>query len=304
MIRQKTILNAVSDSGIGLHKGQRVDITLKSAEENTGIIFRRVDLDPVVEFSMDPTSVGDTQMCTCLINAQGERLSTTEHLVAAVAGLGIDNLIVEVNAGEIPIMDGSSLPFVMMIKEAGICYQASPKQFIQVKKTIRVEDGDKWAELRPSKEGFKVDFTIDFEHPAIASTQQNYVVDITPNTFMKEIQSARTFGFMKDIEYLHANNLALGASMDNAVALDDFKVVNPHGLRVADEFVKHKILDAVGDLFMSGKSILGDFVAYKSGHGLNNKLLCELLSQADAWEIVTLDAPEEEIDGFTIPSLA
>ncbi len=303
MIRQRTISQPVTATGIGLHKGEKVTLALRPAPENTGIIFRRVDLEPVVEFKARPDLVGDTQMCTCLINEDNVRLSTTEHLVAAIAGLGIDNIVIDVDAAEIPIMDGSSSAFIYLLQKAGIEEQNVAKKFIRVKSPVRVEDGDKWAELVPH-DGFKIDFTIDFSHPAIAATKQRIEMDITPASFTKEISRARTFGFMRDIEVLHANNLALGASMENAVALDEFKVLNPEGLRYDDEFVKHKILDAVGDLYMAGHTILGCLNAYKSGHDLNNKVLVALLENQDAWEYVTFDDKEAEKAGITAPEFA
>ncbi|WP_199610719.1 UDP-3-O-acyl-N-acetylglucosamine deacetylase [Flocculibacter collagenilyticus] len=295
MIKQRTVETSVTATGVGLHKGEKVTLTLRPAPENTGIVFRRIDLDPVVEFKITPELVGDTTMCTCLVNEQGVRLSTTEHLLAAVSALAIDNLVIDVDSAEIPIMDGSSLPFIYLLQQAGIEAQNSAKRFIRVKRTIRVEEGDKWAEIKPANE-FKINFAIDFDHPVISQSQQVMTLSVTPQNFINEISRARTFGFMHDIEYLHANNLALGGSMDNAVVLDEYKVLNTDGLRYDDEFVKHKILDAVGDLYMAGHPLLGEVSAYKSGHALNNLLLCELMSQQDAWEFVTFenaaDAPK------------
>lgn len=293
MIKQRTIKSPVTTTGIGLHKGEKVTLTLRPAAENTGIVFRRTDLEPVAEFPATAEIVGDTQMCTCLINEQGQRLSTTEHLMAAVASLAIDNLIVEVDSAEIPIMDGSSLPFIYLMQQAEIEEQSVLRRYIKVTKPVRVEIGDKWAELRPY-DGFKVDFKIEFDHPIINQSNQHFSLDISADSFMKQISRARTFGFMRDIEYLRANNLALGGSMDNAIVLDEFRVLNPDGLRYDDEFVKHKILDAVGDLYMTGTPLLAEFVAYKSGHDLNNKVLVELMKQQDCWEYVTFgeDAPD------------
>lgn len=288
MIKQRTIANQVKATGVGLHKGEKVSITLRPASANTGIVFRRVDLDPVVNFETTPESVGDTQLCTCLINKDGVRLSTTEHLIAAVAALGIDNLIVELDSAEVPIMDGSALPFIYLIQKGGLQEQNAAKRFIQIKETIRVEEGDKWAEITPY-DGFHIDFEIAFDHPAINDSQQRIALDITAQSFTQEISRARTFGFMKDIEYMHANNLALGGSMDSAVVLDDFKVLNPDGLRYADEFVKHKILDCVGDMFMAGHNILGKITAYKSGHDLNNKLLRKIMATQSAWQWATFE---------------
>jgi UDP-3-O-[3-hydroxymyristoyl] N-acetylglucosamine deacetylase len=288
MIKQRTISEKVSAVGVGLHKGEKVTITLRPASANTGVVFRRVDLDPVVDFEITPEAVGDTQLCTCLINKDGVRLSTTEHLVAAIAALGLDNLIVELDSPEVPIMDGSSLPFIYLIQKAGIEEQNTAKRFIRITEKVRVEDGDKWAEIEPY-DGFHIDFEIAFKHPAISDSRQRIGLDITAQNFIEQISRARTFGFMRDIEYMHANNLALGGSMDNAVVLDDFRVLNPDGLRSPDEFVKHKILDCVGDLFMTGHNLLGKVTAFKSGHDLNNKLLRKVMANECAWEWATFD---------------
>lgn len=288
MIKQRTITEKVSAVGVGLHKGEKVSITLRPASANTGIVFRRVDLNPVVDFKTTPEAVGDTQLCTCLINEDGVRLSTTEHLIAAIAALGLDNLIVELDSPEVPIMDGSSLPFIYLIQKAGIEEQNAAKRFVRITEKVRVEDGDKWAEIEPY-DGFHIDFEIAFNHPAINESRQRIGLDITAKNFIEQISRARTFGFMRDIEYMHANNLALGGSMDNAVVLDDFKVLNPDGLRYPDEFVKHKILDCVGDLFMAGHNLLGKVTAYKSGHDLNNKLLRKLMATETAWEWATFE---------------
>lgn len=288
MIKQRTLQQAISTTGVGLHKGNKVNLTLRPAPANTGLIFRRVDLDPVVDIPARADWVRDTQLCTCLINEENVRVSTVEHLLAALAGVGIDNAIIEVDSHEIPIMDGSSHPFVYLLQSAGIEEQSAAKKFIRIKEPVRVEDGDKWAELLPH-DGFRIDFAIDFEHPAIADTGQKVSIDFSANAFIKEISRARTFGFMKDIEYLRENNLALGGSFDNAVVLDEFRILNSDGLRYDDEFVKHKMLDAIGDLYMGGHSILGHLRAYKSGHALNNQLLQALLAQQSAWEFVTFD---------------
>jgi UDP-3-O-[3-hydroxymyristoyl] N-acetylglucosamine deacetylase len=296
MIRQRTISQEVTAVGVGLHKGEKVTITLRPASANTGIVFRRVDLDPVVDFDLTPEAVGDTQLCTCLINKDGVRLSTTEHLVAAIAALGIDNLVVELDSPEVPIMDGSSLPFIYLLQQGGMKELNVAKRFIRIKEKVRVEDGDKWAEIEPY-DGLHIDFEIAFNHPAINESRQRIGLDITAKNFIEQVSRARTFGFMRDIEYMHANNLALGGSMDNAVVLDEFKVLNPDGLRYDDEFVKHKILDCVGDLFMTGHSLLGKVTAFKSGHDLNNKLLRKIMATESAWEWasfeqeVTLAAP-------------
>ncbi|MDN3653570.1 UDP-3-O-acyl-N-acetylglucosamine deacetylase [Thalassotalea ponticola] len=288
MIKQRTLKQAIDAVGVGLHKGEKVQLTLRPAPVNTGIIFRRVDLSPAVDIPATPQAVGETTLCTCLVNEQGVQVSTVEHLLAALAGLGIDNLIVEIDSPEIPIMDGSSLPFVYLIQSVGIEEQNAAKKFLRITKPIRVEEGDKWAELRPY-EGFRVNFAIDFEHPVIANTAQQMRLDLSSTAFVKEISRARTFGFMKDIEYLRSHNLALGGSLENAIVLDEFKMLNSDDLRYDDEFVKHKILDAIGDLYMASTSILGELNAYKSGHGLNNLLLREVFKQQDCWEWVTFE---------------
>ena len=288
MIKQRTLQQAISATGIGLHKGNKVNLTLRPAPANTGLIFRRTDLEPAVDIPARADWVRDTQLCTCLINEENIRISTVEHLLAALAGVGIDNAIIEVDSHEIPIMDGSSHPFVYLLQSAGIEEQSAAKKFIRIKEPVRVEDGDKWAELLPH-DGFRIDFAIDFDHPAIAETGQTVSMDFSANAFIKDISRARTFGFMKDIEYLRKNNLALGGSFDNAVVLDDFRVLNNDGLSYDDEFVKHKMLDAVGDLYMGGHSILGHLRAYKSGHALNNQLLQAVLETESAWEFVTFE---------------
>lgn len=303
MIRQRTIKSSVTTTGIGLHKGEKVTLTLRPAADNTGIVFLRTDFSPVAEFLTSPELVGDTQMCTCLINDQNQRLSTTEHLMAAIASLSIDNLIVEVDSAEIPIMDGSSLPFIFLLQEAEVVEQKSLRRYIKITKPVRVEIDDKWAELRPY-DGFKIDFQIEFDHPIISKSSQRISVDITAESFLKEVSRARTFGFMRDIEYLRNNNLALGGNMDNAIVLDEYRVLNPDGLRYDDEFVKHKILDAVGDLYMTGKPLLAEFVAFKSGHDLNNKVLVELMKNQDCWEYVTFENETPELVSQSLPQLA
>ncbi|BDM66036.1 UDP-3-O-acyl-N-acetylglucosamine deacetylase [Shewanella sp. NFH-SH190041] len=244
--------------------------------------------------------VRETTMCTALVNDDGVRISTIEHLFSALAGLGIDNAIIEVDAPEIPIMDGSASPFVFLLQSAGIEDQRAAKKYLRIKQTVRVEDGDKWAELRPF-DGFRVNFAIDFDHPEIARSQQHVIMDFSTAAFVRDISRARTFGFMRDIEYLRANNLALGGSMENAVVLDEFKVLNPDGLRFDDEFVKHKILDAFGDLYVSGHAIVGEFCAYKTGHALNNRLVRAVLAQADAWELVSFEHETEVPVSFAVP---
>ncbi len=286
MIKQRTIKQAVQATGIGLHKGDKVTMTLRPAPANTGIVYRRMDLEPYADIPAVADAVGDTVLCTCLSNADGVSISTVEHLSSALAGLGIDNIIVEVDANELPIMDGSASPFIFLLQTAGIEELPVAKRFIRIKRKIRVEEGDKWAEFHPY-DGFKVDFRIDFDHPVISQTRQHMVMDFSSDSYVDEISRARTFGFMKDLEYMHANNLALGGSMENAVALDEYRVLNQEGLRYEDEFLKHKILDAVGDLYLGAHAIIGELRAYKSGHGLNNKLLRAMLADKQAWEYVT-----------------
>lgn len=304
MIKQRTLKEAIATTGVGLHKGNKVNLVLRPAAPDTGLVFRRTDLDPVVEIKASPELVRDTRMCTCLINDDNVRVSTVEHLLAAIAALGIDNLYIEVDSHEIPIMDGSSHPFIYLLQTAGIQEQPKAKRFVRVKQAIRVEEGDKWAELLPH-DGFRIDFEIEFNHPAIADTNQVISMDFNSQNFIREISRARTFGFMKDIEVLRTNNLALGGSMDNAVVLDEFRVLNADGLRYDDEFVKHKVLDAVGDLYMGGHSILGHLRAYKSGHALNNKLLVALMEQQEAWEFVTFEEAEAKAPiTYLAPALA
>jgi len=288
MIKQRTLKENVTAVGVGLHKGEKVQLTLRPAPANTGIIFRRVDLDPIVEIPATPEAVGETTLCTCLVNEQGVKISTVEHLLSAAAGLGIDNLIVDIDSPEIPIMDGSALPFVYLIQSVGIKTLNVAKRFIRIKKTVRVEEGDKWAELQPHH-GFKINFAIEFEHPVISKTCQTMSMDLSSCSFIKEISRARTFGFMSDIELLRSHNLALGGSLENAIVLDEYRMLNKVELRYDDEFVKHKILDAIGDLFMCGHSILGELNAFKSGHGLNNILLREVFKQQENWEWVTYE---------------
>ncbi|WP_428239725.1 UDP-3-O-acyl-N-acetylglucosamine deacetylase [Gynuella sp.] len=287
MIKQRTLKNIIRATGVGLHSGEKVYLTLKPAPVDTGIVFCRTDLEPVVEIPAKAMNVGDTTMSTTLV-AGGASVDTVEHLLSAMAGLGIDNAYIEVNAAEVPSMDGSAGPFVFLIQSAGIEEQDRAKKFIRIKKTVEVKDGDKYARFEPHN-GFKVSFTIDFDHPAFKDRSQKHSLDFSTTSFIKEISRARTFGFMRDFEYLRANNLALGASFSNAIALDDFKILNEDGLRYENEFVKHKILDAVGDLYLLGHSLLGHFVGFKSGHGLNNLLLRELLKHEDAWEYVSFE---------------
>ena len=287
MIKQRTLKNSIRATGVGLHTGNKIYLTLHPAEPNTGIRFRRVDLDKPVTIQASPSNVGETVLSTTLV-AGNVKISTIEHLLSALAGLGIDNALIDVSAPEVPIMDGSAGPFVFLLQSAGVQEQDSPKQYIRIKRSIRVQEGDKWAAFDPF-EGFKVTFTIDFEHPAFQDHLKTATMDFSSTTFVKEVSRARTFGFMKDIEMLRRNNLALGGSLDNAIVVDDSKVLNEDGLRYADEFVKHKILDAIGDLYLLGHSLIGEFTGYKSGHGLNNLLLRTLLEDQDAWEMVTFE---------------
>jgi len=287
VIKQRTLKNVIRATGVGLHTGEKVYLTLRPAAPDSGIIFRRVDLDEPVEIPAIPENVGDTTLSTTLIK-DGVRISTVEHLLSAMAGLGIDNAYVDLNAAEVPIMDGSAGPFVFLIQSAGIEEQSAPKRFIRIKKPVRVEDGDKWVNFEPF-DGFKVAFTIDFDHPAFKEGSQIAEVDFSTTSFVREVSRARTFGFMNQIEQLRANNLALGGSLDNAVVVDDYRVLNEDGLRYVDEFVKHKILDSIGDLYLLGHSLIGSFCGHKSGHALNNQLLRALLAQEDAWEEVTFE---------------
>lgn len=287
MIKQRTLKNVIRAMGVGLHTGKKVYLTLRSAPIDSGIRFRRIDLDEPVEILACPEKVGDTNLSTTLVE-KGVRISTVEHLLSAIAGLGIDNAYIDLTADEVPIMDGSAGPFVFLIQSAGIVEQNAPKKFIRIKKKIRVEDGDKWVEFRPFN-GFKVSFQIDFNHPLFTKQKQTCDINFSTTSFVKEVSRARTFGFQKDIEYLRSNNLALGGSQDNAIVLDDYRVLNEDGLRYDNEFVKHKILDSIGDLYLLGHSLIGAFSGYKSGHALNNKLLLKLLEDKDAWEEVIFE---------------
>ena len=301
MIKQRTLKRIVQATGVGLHTGKKVTLTMRPAPANTGVIYRRTDLNPPVDFPADAKSVRDTMLCTCLVNEDDVRISTVEHLNAALAGLGIDNIVIEVDAPEIPIMDGSAAPFVFLLLDAGIEELRTAKKFIRIKETVRVEDGDKWAEMRPYN-GFKLDFTIDFNHPAIDASTQRYKLDFSAVSFMSQISRARTFGFMRDIEYLQSKGLCLGGSFDCAIVVDDYRVLNDDGLRFEDEFVRHKMLDAIGDLFMCGYNIIGEFTAFKSGHALNNKLLQAVLAKESAWEFVTFEDEAKMPVAFKAPS--
>ena len=287
MIKQRTLKNTIRATGIGLHSGEKVYLTLRPAPVDTGIIFIRTDLEPAVEIVAKATNVGDTTLSTSLSNGD-VKVSTVEHLLSAMAGLGIDNVYVELSAAEVPIMDGSAGPFVFLLQSAGIQEQEKAKQFIRINKPVVVEDGDKSASFQPY-DGFKVSFTIDFDHPLFSEDNQVASLDFSTTSFVKEVSRARTFGFMRDIEYLRSQNLALGGSVNNAIVVDDYRVLNEDGLRYDDEFVKHKILDAVGDLYLLGHSLIGEYVGVKSGHGLNNQLLRALLEQPECWEFVSFE---------------
>jgi len=289
MLRQRTLKNEIRATGVGLHTGRKVFMTLRPAADNTGIVFRRIDLDPPVDLCADANLVGETTLGTSLVEGE-TTVATVEHLMSAFAGLGIDNAYVDLSAPEVPIMDGSAAPFIFLLQSAGIEEQTVAKKFIRIRKKVRVEDGDKWAEFTPY-DGFKVNFRIDFEHPVFKKHLQSSSVDFSTTSYLREVSRARTFGFARDIEAMHTNRLALGGTMDNAVLVDDFRVLNEDGLRYEDEFVRHKILDAIGDLYLAGCSIVGEYTGYKSGHALNNLLLRELLANTKAWEEVEFDDP-------------
>lgn len=287
MIRQRTLKNSIKATGVGLHTGDKVFLMLRPAATDTGIVFRRTDLEPPVDIVACAENVGDTSLSTSL-NKGNVRVSTVEHLLSAFAGLGIDNAYVDVSAAEVPIMDGSAAPFVFLIQSAGIVEQNALKRFIRIKEPIEVTDGDKRASFEPF-DGFKVSFGIDFDHPAFVERPKFSSIDFSSTSFVREVSRARTFGFLREIEMLRENNLALGGSLDNAIVVDDYRVINEDGLRYDDEFVKHKILDAIGDLYLLGHSLIGSFVGYKSGHALNNQLLRTLLANENAWEEVTFE---------------
>jgi len=302
MIRQRTLRNSIRTTGVGLHTGKKVYLTLRPAPIDTGIVFRRVDLDPVVEIPAKAKNVGDTTLSTTLVKGD-VRISTVEHLLSAMAGLGIDNAYVEMNASEVPIMDGSAGPFVFLLQSAGIEEQAAAKKFIRIKREVRIEDGDKFASFLP-RNGFKVSFSIDFDHPVFRGRPASAEVDFCSTSFVREVSRARTFGFMHDMENLRSQGLAQGGSVDNAIVVDDFRIVNEDGLRYEDEFVRHKVLDAIGDLYLLGNSLIGEFKAHKSGHALNNMLLRELIAQPDAWEVVTFEDSEKAPISFSSPLMA
>jgi len=287
MIKQRTLKNAIRATGVGLHTGEKIYLTLLPAPIDRGIVFRRVDLDPVVDIEAKAANVGDTTLSTTL-EKDGVKVSTVEHLLSAMAGLGIDNAIVEVSAAEVPIMDGSAGPFVFLLQSAGVAEQEAAKKFIRIKRKVEVTEGDKLASFLPF-DGFKVSFSIDFDHPVFKGHTLDASVDFSSTSFVKEVSRARTFGFMHEIEYLRSKGLVKGGSVDNAIVVDEFRIINEDGLRYEDEFVKHKVLDAIGDLYLLGYSLIGEFKAHKSGHALNNKSLIELIKQEDAWETVTFE---------------
>ncbi len=302
MLRQRTLKTAIRATGVGLHTGDKVYMTLRPAAENSGITFRRVDLDEPVDIPADPTLVGETMLGTTLIK-DGVKVATVEHLMSALAGLGIDNINIDLSAPEVPIMDGSAGPFVFLLQSAGIEEQNAPKKFLRIKETVRVEDGDKWAEFRPFN-GFKVNFEVSFNHPVFNKLDQKASIDFSSTSFLKEVSRARTFCFLRDVEALRERNLTLGGSMDNALVLDDYRILNEDGLRYSNEFVIHKILDAIGDVYLLGRSLIGEFRAYKSGHDLNNRLLRTLLDSASCYEEVTFSDPKKAPISYATPSYA
>ena len=298
MLKQRTLSSKIRASGVGLHTGKKISLTLKPAPSNSGIVFKRTDIESApIKASLE--NVFDTRLSTSLSNNE-IKISTVEHLLSALAGIGIDNAIVELDGPEVPIMDGSARPFVFMIQSAGIQEQSEAKKFIKIKKTIEVKEDEKWAKIEPFN-GFKVGFTIDFDHPAFSETSQSSEIDFSSVSYLSQVSRARTFGFAKDIELLRKNNLALGGSVNNAIVIDDYKVVNEEGVRFQDEFVKHKILDAIGDLYLLGHGLIGSFSAYKSGHHLNNLLLRELINNVHAWEEVTIQEDSESPIFYSTP---
>ena len=302
MLRQRTIKTAIRATGVGLHSGEKVYMTLRPAAENSGITFRRVDLDEPKDIPADANLVGETMLGTTLIK-DGVKVATVEHLMSALAGLGVDNLYVDLSAPEVPIMDGSAGPFVFLLQSAGIEEQNAAKRFIRIRKKIRVTDGDKWAQLTPFN-GFKVSFEISFNHPVFNKLTKDASIDFSSTSFLKEVSRARTFCFLRDVETLRAQNLTLGGSMDNAIVLDDYRILNEDGLRYANEFVIHKILDAIGDVYLLGHSLIGEYSAYKSGHDLNNTLLRTLLADASAWEEVTFKNSDKAPISYATPAYA
>ncbi len=287
MMRQRTLKSIVKATGVGLHGGRKVQLVLRPAAPNTGIVFHRVDVTPPVDLPADPYSVCDTRMCSGL-EREGAKVGTVEHLMSALAGLGIDNLHVDVDAPEIPILDGSAGPFVFLLQSAGIEEQKAPKRFLRVKKAVEYREDDKWVRLEPY-DGFRLTFSIVFNHPAIEKTSTSVTVDFAEQSYARDVARARTFGFMQDVDMMRANGLALGGSLDNAIVMDEYRVLNADGLRYVDEFVKHKVLDAIGDLYLCGHPLLAAYSAHKAGHALNNQILRVLLEDRSAWEIVTFE---------------
>ena len=296
MLKQRTLKSLISASGVGLHTGQKVAMRLRPAPVDTGIVFRRIDLASPVDIAARPEAVGDTRLSSCLVK-DGVRVSTVEHLMSALSGLGIDNAFVDLDAAEMPIMDGSASPFVLLIQQAGIEEQGAPKRFLRVKKRVEVKQGDKWARLEPY-EGYKLSFSIEFKHPVIERSTQSVSIDFAETSYLKEIARARTFGFMHEVEDLRESGLALGGGLDNAVVLDEYRVLNADGLRFADEFIRHKLLDAIGDLYLIGKPLLGAFTAHKSGHAVNNQLARALLADRSAFEVVSFERAEDAPAGI------
>jgi UDP-3-O-[3-hydroxymyristoyl] N-acetylglucosamine deacetylase len=291
VIKQRSLKNMIRATGVGLHTGQKVYLTLRPAAPDTGIVFRRMDLPQPVEIPAEPYAVGDTRLSSCL-DKGGVRVSTVEHLMSALAGLGVDNVYVDVSAPEVPIMDGSAGPFVFLLQSAGIEEQNAPKKFIRILRPVEIGDGDKWVRFEPHN-GFKLDLSIDFNHPVFDRSRQSVSVDFSTTSYIKEVSRARTFGFMQDVETMRSQGLALGGSLDNAIVMDEYRVLNSDGLRYDDEFVKHKVLDAIGDLYLLGHPLIGAFSGHKSGHALNNQLLRKLLEDRQAWEYVTFDRAED-----------
>ena len=302
MLRQRTLKTAIRATGVGLHTGEKVYMTLRPAAENAGITFRRVDLDDPVDIKADARLVGETMLGTTLVQ-NGVKVATVEHLMSALAGLGIDNVTVDLSAPEVPIMDGSAGPFIFLLQSAGIEEQQAQKKFIRIKRKIRVEADDKWAEFVPFN-GFKVSFEVYFNHPVFNKLKQDASIDFSSTSFLKEVSRARTFCFLRDVEALRERNLTLGGSMDNAIVLDDYRILNEDGLRYSNEFVLHKILDAIGDIYLLGHCVIGEFRAYKSGHELNNKLLRALLDEESAWDEVSFSDPQQAPISYATPSYA
>ena len=306
MIRQRTLKSIVSATGVGLHGGRKVSLVLRPAAVDSGIVFHRVDLEPMVDLPVDPYAVCDTTMCSGL-QKDGCKVGTVEHLMSALAGLGIDNLHVDIDAPEIPILDGSAGPFVFLLQSVGIEEQPAAKKFLRVKKRVEYCEGDKWVALAPY-DGFCLQFSIVFDHPAIESTSTIATVDLAEQSYVRDVARARTFGFMQDVEYMRGKGLALGGSLENAIVMDEYRVLNTEGLRYPDEFVRHKVLDAVGDLYLCGHPLLASYSAHKAGHALNNQLLRTLLADAEAWELVSFDktaaAPEAVSRQFALSALA